>query len=146
MSFNAAVATCFRKYAVFSGRAPRAEYWWFTLFLLLAGFALGLADTLFFLTPAEQTGPLNTIFTLATLLPSLAVGARRLHDVDRSAWWLLLWLVPVLGWLILLWWTVQPGTRGPNRFGPDPLGGGDGPEETHEPYHRSPIPKVPRRG
>jgi len=145
MNFNAAVATCFRKYAVFSGRAPRSEYWWFTLFLLLAGFALGLADALFFLTPADQTGPLNTIFTLATLLPSLAVGARRLHDVDRTGWWLLLWLVPVLGWLILLWWTVQPGTRGPNRFGPDPLGSGDGPEETHEPYHRSPIPKVSRR-
>ncbi len=145
MNFNAAVATCFRKYAVFSGRAPRAEYWWFTLFLLLAGFALGLADALFFLTPADQTGPLNTIFTLATLLPSLAVGARRLHDVDRTGWWLLLWLVPVLGWLILLWWTVQPGTRGPNRFGPDPLGGDDGPEETHEPCHRSPIPKVSRR-
>ncbi len=145
MNFNAAVATCFRKYAVFSGRAPRSEYWWFTLFLLLAGFALGLADALFFLTPADQTGPLNTIFTLATLLPSLAVGARRLHDVDRTGWWLLLWLVPVLGWLILLWWTVQPGTRGPNRFGPDPLGGDDGPGETHGPYRRSPIPKVSRR-
>lgn len=145
MNFNAAVASCFRKYAVFSGRAPRSEYWWFTLFLLLAGFALGLVDSLFFLTPAEQTGPLNMIFTLATLLPSLAVGARRLHDVDRTGWWLLLWLVPVLGWLVMLWWTVQPGTRGPNRFGPDPLGGDDGPEEVREPYHRSPIPKVSRR-
>ena len=104
MNFTEAISTCFRKYGDFSGRAARSEYWWWELFLVLGTLAAALFGD-----------KVSALFSLATLLPSLAVGARRLHDVDKSGWWQLLWIVPIIGWLILLYWTLQPG-REPNRF------------------------------
>jgi uncharacterized membrane protein YhaH (DUF805 family) len=104
MTFGESISTCFKKYVVFDGRASRSEFWWFALFTFLVSLVLGFVSQ-----------ALSSVFSLAVLLPSLAVGARRLHDTDRSAWFLLLWLVPVVGWLILLVWAIQEGKE-PNRF------------------------------
>lgn len=104
MTFGESIKTCFTKYAEFSGRAGRTEYWWFELFLLLLIVGTGmLNDTL------------SNLFSLAVMLPSFAVGARRLHDVDKSGWWQLLYVVPIIGWIVLIYWSSQPG-REPNRF------------------------------
>ena len=104
MTFGESIKTCFSKYATFVGRASRSEYWWFFLFTFLASAAAGIMGE-----------TVSGVFSLAILLPSLAVGARRLHDVDKSGWFLLLWFVPIIGWLILIFWAVQEG-REPNRF------------------------------
>jgi uncharacterized membrane protein YhaH (DUF805 family) len=111
MGFQEAVTTCFQKYVVFEGRAARPEYWFWVLFVLVAGVIIRLLGHFLF-------GGiwLHNAFHLAVFLPGLAVAARRLHDTDRSGWWLLLLLVPVIGWLVLLFFVVQPGTPGPNQF------------------------------
>ncbi len=111
MDFVTAIKACFTKYVGFAGRAPRSEYWYFTLFLIVVSIALGAAGL-------DQVG---NFFSLVTLLPSLAVGVRRLHDTDRSGWWLLLLLVPLVGMIVLIVWFVKSGTQGANRFGDDPL-------------------------
>lgn len=103
-----------KNYAGFSGRARRREYWMFALINLIAGILLAGVGR------AIGTAHVSTLYSLGVLIPSLAVGARRLHDTDRSGWFLLLGIVPFLGWLILLFFLVQEGTRGNNRFGPDP--------------------------
>lgn len=104
MTFGESISTCFSKYAAFEGRASRSEYWWWFLFTFLASGATGIISD-----------KLSAIFSLLVLLPSLAVGARRLHDTDRSAWFLLLWFVPIIGWIILIVWFIQQGKE-PNRF------------------------------
>lgn len=104
MTFGESIKTCFSKYAEFSGRADRTEYWWFELFLLLLMIGAGmLNDTL------------TNLISLAVMLPSFAVGARRLHDVNKSGWWQLLYLIPIIGWIVLIYWSSQPGSE-PNRF------------------------------
>ena len=115
MTFQQAVRTCFAKYAAFNGRAARSEFWYWQLFLTLAGLIVAILDT----SLGLHSKPLGLIYYLVTLLPTLAVGARRLHDTGRSGWWLLLWLVPLIGWIVLLIWFCFRGTQGPNRFGPD---------------------------
>ena len=107
-----------KKYAVFSGRAHRKEYWFFFLANVLIMLALSLL--------AEMSGAgliriLYTLYWLAVLVPSIAVGVRRLHDTGRSGWWMLLGLVPIVG-LVLLVFLVLEGKRGPNAYGPDPRG------------------------
>jgi uncharacterized membrane protein YhaH (DUF805 family) len=104
-------------YATFSGRAGRAEFWWWILAIILAQIAAGLLDGLLFGSD-EGGGPLAVILTLATIVPHLAVCVRRLHDLDRTGWWLLLTFIPVIGALVLIYFYVQSGTPGPNRFGP----------------------------
>lgn len=118
MTFSDAVRTGFAKYATFGGRARRSEFWWFTLFVFLAQAALGVVDTALFGVGPDATRLLNPLFTLAVLLPSLAVSVRRLHDIGRTGWWVLIYLVPVLGFLLLAWWFAQPGEPEANRFGP----------------------------
>ena len=113
-----------RKYASFGGRARRAEYWWFQLFCFGISIPLTLADTMIFGTDGGfgyGIGPLAGLFALAVFLPGLAVSFRRLHDLGRSAWWLLILLIPFIGMIVLLVWFVQRGTIGSNRFGADPL-------------------------
>ena len=105
MNLGQAIQTCFSKYADFNGRATRSEYWWWTLCVVLASAAAS--------TIGDQVGAL---LSLATLLPSLAVCARRLHDTDRSGWWQLLMLVPIIGWIVILFWCIQVGKE-PNRYG-----------------------------
>ena len=126
MGFQDAVRTCFAKYVTFSGRAPRSEFWWFILFVSLTNTILSVVDGMIFgTTPSGQSAMvLGAIFSLAVLLPSIAVGVRRLHDLDRTGWWYLLILVPFLGGLILtFFFFIHKGTEGPNRFGADPLAG-----------------------
>ena len=110
MNFVDSIKICFSKYADFNGRAKRPEFWWFTLFLFLANLVLGMLGDM-----------ISMLFSLATLLPSLAVGARRLHDTNRSGWWQLLWLIPVIGWIVMIVFLVQEGEAGDNRFGNAPL-------------------------
>ncbi len=104
MTFGESISTCFTKYADFSGRASRSEYWWWFLFTFLASAATGIVND-----------TLSALFSLGVMLPSLAAGARRLHDTDRSGWLLLLWLIPLIGWIILIVWMVQD-SKEPNRF------------------------------
>lgn len=106
MTFGNSISTCFSKYATFDGRASRSEYWWWFLFTFLASAAAGMISE-----------TLSGLFSLGVLLPSLAVGARRLHDTDRSGWFLLLWLIPLVGWIVLVVWAIQEGKE-PNRFSP----------------------------
>ncbi|MDB5471234.1 MAG: hypothetical protein JWR84_2794 [Caulobacter sp.] len=123
-----------RKYADFTGRARRSEFWLFYLFYFIVACVLGVIGNMVF-GPAPTSGagmyyggnPLSAIWFLAMLLPILAAGARRLHDTDRSAWWLLLWLVPIIGWIVLIVFYVMDGTPGDNKYGPNPKGAtGDG--------------------
>ncbi|HEU4877585.1 MAG TPA: DUF805 domain-containing protein [Sphingomicrobium sp.] len=109
-----------KKYADFSGRAPRAEYWWFYLLTVVAYIVAMILDSIIGAGGAGGFGLLSIVVMLGLLLPSLAAGVRRLHDTDRSGWWLLIALVPLVGAIVLLVFWVLEGTRGDNRFGPDP--------------------------
>ena len=109
-----------KKYADFSGRAPRAEYWWFYLLTVVAYIVAMVLDSIIGAGGAGGFGLLSIVVMLGLLLPSLAAGVRRLHDTDRSGWWLLIALVPLVGAIVLLVFWVLEGTRGDNRFGPDP--------------------------
>lgn len=150
MTFSESVRTCLReKYVTFSGRASRSEYWWFFLFFMIAYLALIVVMMVFggglaMLNPDPNNlgagfGAVGIIFmiligvfVLAMLLPSIAVAVRRLHDRNMSGWWYLGMIVasiiPVVGFLAGIAFIVLmclKGTDGPNKFGPDPLKGGD---------------------
>ncbi len=122
MGFSDAIRSVFRQYAVFVGRACRAEYWWFWLFSVIVTAVAMVLDTAIFGGGTGMGGsPIELLWNLFTLLPVLAVTVRRLHDVNRAGWWILIGLVPVVGWIVLLFWMVRRGDAGPNRFGTDPL-------------------------
>ena len=108
MTFIDAVKVCFNKFAVFTGRAGRAEFWWFFLFQVLLSVVVGMVSEM-----------LSGVVSLGLLVPGLAVGARRLHDIDKSGWLQLVWLVPLLGWAVMIYWLVQP-TGSPNQYGDAP--------------------------
>lgn len=132
MGFSEATQSYLENYVTFSGRSQRVQVWWALLFCLLAfvpavvlDVALGLS---FVLTGPDNEpvslffGPLSVLVYLALLTPSLALSFRRLHDREKSAWWLLLSLIPVVGWSVLFVWIYcLRGTPDENRFGPDPL-------------------------
>ena len=120
MEFGEAISNGFRNYAKFDGRAARSEYWYWVLFNVIVSAVTTVIDM--FVFPTSEVAPINSIAMLALLLPSIAVLARRVHDIDRTAWWLLL-LLTVIGSIVLLVWAFIKGTDGPNRFGPDPLAG-----------------------
>ncbi len=110
-----------KKYAVFSGRSRRKEYWYFVLFVVIISIALSIIDSLLGTHHRESgAGLLSGLFSLAMLIPSIAVSVRRLHDIDRTGWWVLISLVPLVGWRVLLVFHVQDGTPGTNRYGPNP--------------------------
>ena len=127
----------YRRYAEFSGRSRRKEYWLFVLFY----FVLSAVIDGVFGKPVSQSGPfgfhygiwlakgtpgywVSMVVSLGSIIPSIAVQVRRLHDVDRSGWWMLLWFVPVLGWTVMLVFLCLDGTRGGNSYGFDPKGRG----------------------
>lgn len=114
IGFSEAINACFLKYATFSGRAGRPEFWYFHLFVALGLAAAVMVDRFALHDPRPRF--ISGIFLLAVFLPILAVGTRRLHDTDRSGWWWLASLFPFGGLLLLILHT-QPGTKGPNRFG-----------------------------
>jgi len=110
-----------KKYAVFSGRARRKEYWFFQLFNALIVIALVVVDSVTkTISKSAGLGLLSGLFILATLLPSLGVLVRRLHDTDRSGWWFFIGLIPLVGGIILLVFTLQDGQSGRNQYGPNP--------------------------
>ena len=105
MTFGESIKVCLSKYADFEGRASRSEFWWWVLFVFLASSAASIVSPM-----------LSGLFSLGVLLPNIAVGARRLHDTDRTGWLQLVALIPVIGWLLLIYWCVQE-SKEPNRFG-----------------------------
>jgi uncharacterized membrane protein YhaH (DUF805 family) len=117
MDFSQAIKICLNKYATLSGRAQRSEYWYFFLFMVIVNIIASVLDSVIF----GDIPVLYLIATLALLVPSIAAGVRRLHDTDKSGWWLLLGLIPVVGAIVLIVFLCQRGTVGPNQFGPDPL-------------------------
>ncbi len=148
MGFGEAIKTCFSKYFVFSGRAMRSEYWWFYLFTILGSIVLSLFDGMIF-GWSNAVDPLSGIFSLVVFIPTLSAAARRLHDTNRSGWWQLLPIVPLIGLgivvgaggasnigitlilmaivalallILLIVWLATKGADGPNRFGEDPFG------------------------
>lgn len=104
-----------KKYAVFSGRARRKEYWLFVLFNIIIGLALGFIELL-----AGGPGVLASLYGLAVLIPGSAVLVRRLHDTNRSGWWAFIGLIPLIGAIVLLVFTVQDSQPGENPYGPNP--------------------------
>lgn len=129
MGFGEAVRLFFKNYTNFQGRSRRAEYWWPVLMYVMAYVALivvtGVGSALGDLGGIliAIAGIAYFLFALAILIPMLAVGFRRLHDTDKSAWWLLISFVPIVGSIVLLIFFVSEGTKGSNKYGPDPKGG-----------------------
>ncbi len=111
-----------QRYAQFSGRSRRMEYWMFAVGLIGVSIVISIVETMLGLAGmvGGAIGPISALFTLATLIPSIACAVRRLHDQDKSGWWLLLAFVPVLGALVLLVFMFLPGTSGDNQYGADP--------------------------
>lgn len=109
-----------KKYAVFSGRSRRKEYWYFVLFVVIISVVLSIIDaSIGTYSRSSGAGLLSGLFSLAVLIPSIAVSVRRLHDIDRTGWWVLISLVPLVGWIVLLVFHVQDSTPGSNRYGPN---------------------------
>ena len=111
-----------KKYAVFSGRARRKEYWFFILFNLIITIVLTMIDGAMGGLGEGGIGILSGIYSLAVFLPSLAVTIRRLHDTDRTGWWFLIAFIPLIGAIVLLVFMVLDGTPAANQYGPDPKG------------------------
>lgn len=114
---NYAVNCVTQKYADFSGRARRAEYW---SFALCSSVISGILGMLYNWTNAGIFQILGSVFSLAILVPGLALAWRRLHDIGKSGAWYLIGLIPIVGWIILIVWFCKEGDRGPNMFGSDP--------------------------
>ena len=106
MTFGESISTCLKKYAAFDGRASRSELWWFFLFSLLAQAAGSVIGQI-----------VAGLVALVLLLPGLAVSVRRLHDIGKSGWFVLIGLIPLIGVVILIYFYVQPGAAGANEYG-----------------------------
>ena len=133
MGFGQAVSTCFSKYATFSGRARRSEFWWWVLFTFILSAIASVLDNLLGLHVVSTTatssgvsvnsfGWIGAVVGLALLLPSLAVTFRRLHDTGRSGWWWLLSLICCIGTILLWIFCLSDSTPGTNQYGPNPKG------------------------
>jgi uncharacterized membrane protein YhaH (DUF805 family) len=110
-----------KKYAVFSGRARRKEYWFFVLFNIIIGLALTFIDFSTGLYDVEtEIGLLSSLYSLAVLVPGIAVTIRRLHDTSRTGWWFLIAFVPIIGVIVLLVFMAFDSTPGDNQYGPNP--------------------------
>lgn len=118
ISFAEAVKSCFNKYADFNGRSPRAEYWYFELFNVAVVMVLAVLGAII----GKLFMYVYYAYVLAILVPSIAVSIRRMHDIGRSGWWVLISLVPFIGsiWYIVL--AALPSQLGPNQYGPNPYG------------------------
>jgi uncharacterized membrane protein YhaH (DUF805 family) len=111
------------KYAVFEGRSRRREYWWFALVNALVALALGMLDVAVGTYSVElEIGLFSGLYLLAVLLPGIAVTVRRLHDTNRSGWWVLIGFVPLVGAIVLIVFACLDSQPGANRYGPNPKG------------------------
>ena len=113
MTFSESLSICLKKYFVFKGRASRSEYWWFQLIVSPSYFVSTILE--------NEIGYFFLGITLFTLIPAISAGVRRLHDTNRSGFFLLISFIPIIGGLVLLFFLIPEGTKGKNRFGPDPL-------------------------
>ena len=120
MNFVEAIKTCFIKYTDFSGRSIRSEYWNYTVFIVVLTFVCDYIDSLIAGVPyweyTDYYGPSSVILIITTTIPSLAVSIRRLHDVNRSGWWILL-SITIIGLIPLIYWACKKGDETQNRFG-----------------------------
>lgn len=113
-----------KKYAVFSGRARRSEYWYFALFNLIASVVLSIADGIVGTYDVTTgIGLLSGLYGLAVILPGVGVSIRRLHDIGKSGWWLLIILIPLIGIIVLLYFAVKDSQPETNEYGPNPKAG-----------------------
>lgn len=119
MNFKDAVTSAFKNYANFKGRAARSEYWYFILFSVLLGIFIGACGEIFL--PPKEAELLASIIQLALFLPTLSVSVRRLHDLDKSGWWVLVLIIPIIGTIVFIVWACKKGTDGNNQYGPDPI-------------------------
>lgn len=128
MNFKTAVGTCLRdKYVDFNGRASRSEFWWYMLFATLVSMALNVVDLALVRMGLlslimDKWGVFGTLYLFIIIIPTIAVTARRMHDLGRSGWWQVLLVLPLIG-LLIVYWAAKKGTDGPNPYGADPLGG-----------------------
>ena len=121
MGFTEAIQTCFSKYATFSGRARRSEYWYFVLcYTILTGILSFLARN------STVLGYVSGVIEIALFIPMLAVSVRRLHDIGKSGWFYLIGLIPLVGLIIMIVWYVRDSDPGQNMYGPNPKGIGNG--------------------
>jgi len=118
MDIQTSIKTCFNKYATFSGRASRSEYWFFLLFGILGSIVTLIIDVMIlgYSLESEYT-PINSIFSLVLTIPITAAACRRLHDINKSGWWQLLWLT-LIGGILLIIWHATKGENKKNKFGP----------------------------
>tara|TARA_Y100000996_G_scaffold379670_1_gene333081 strand:- start:179 stop:550 length:372 start_codon:yes stop_codon:yes gene_type:complete len=116
MDIQQSIKTCFKKFATFDGRASRSEYWWFQFFYILVVIVAVILDGVLVGGNLETAGALEIVSQLVLLLPALAVTARRLHDVDRSGWWMLVGIT-IVGLIPLFIWWLAPGTNKKNKYG-----------------------------
>ena len=117
MDFQTSIKTCFNKYADFSGRALRSEFWFFCLFCLLGGVITLIIDVMILGYSIESSfTPMNLIFTVAILIPSFSVTARRLHDINKSGWWQLIYIT-IIGILLMIIWNATEGENKKNKYG-----------------------------
>lgn len=119
VSFSQAVRMAFDSYCRFQGRSSRSEYWWWVLFVAILSFCIGIVEGIlgFSMTAVQAT---SGILSLVLLLPGLGLSVRRLHDIGKSGWWILLGLIPVVGAIILIIWFACNSEMTENRYGPVP--------------------------
>ncbi len=120
-----------QKYATFTGRARRAEFWWFVLINFLIATVIALFERMLGISDGTNPGFISSLYSLAVLLPSIAGGGRRLHDTGRSGWWMLLAVIPIAN-IALLVFFIMEGTAGPNAYGPDPKLGAGAPQQVSQ--------------
>lgn len=126
MDFGQAISACFKKYVDFKGRAQRAEFWWFALFIFIVNIVARAT--------VGDSGAIGGLIILGMFIPFLAVAARRYHDTGRTGWWALTFLLPLVGMILALFWLTKRGTVGPNQYGEDPLGGYPGEQTYYKEY------------
>jgi uncharacterized membrane protein YhaH (DUF805 family) len=113
VAFMEAVTLFFKNYVNFQGRSSRGAYWWAFLAMFIISFVLGFIEGMI-----GSPGIISNLFSLATLLPGIGVGVRRLHDIGKSGWWILI-AFTIIAIPLLIYWYCQPGQRSENEFGPD---------------------------
>ncbi|MDG1987479.1 MAG: DUF805 domain-containing protein [Halieaceae bacterium] len=120
MDFSSAVQSFFNKYATFQGRASRSEFWYAQLFIILTGFFLGFIEGLLGISPFSEVSVLASIFQLGVFMPSIAIIARRFHDINKSGWWYFL-ILTIVGVIPVFYWFCKKGNDYENDYGANPL-------------------------